>query len=39
MGMYRKPVNKQRSAKKFRRDLRTTKAPNIRAVARGGFRL
>lgn len=37
--MYRKPVNKQRSARRFRRDLQRTKAPNIRASARGGFRL
>lgn len=39
MKMYRKPVNKARSARKFRGDVRRTKAPNVMGTARGGFRL
>jgi len=39
MKMYRKPVNKGRSARKFRRDVGRTKAPNVAAAARGGIRL
>lgn len=37
--MYRKPVNKQASAKSFRRQVGKTKAANVAAVMRGGIRL
>lgn len=38
--MHRMPVNKQRSAKVFKRQLRKTKAPNMKAAPmRGGIRL
>ncbi|QXP08561.1 MAG: hypothetical protein [Arizlama microvirus] len=38
--MHRKHVNKHNSAKKFRNNLRNTKAPNMRgAPMRGGIRL
>ena len=37
---YRKPVNKARSAQKFRRHVAQTKAPNVsKAPMRGGWRL
>jgi len=40
MSMYRKPVNKSRSAHKFKRNISKTKAPNMRAAPmRGGIRL
>lgn len=34
----RMPVNKYRSAKKFRSSMTRTKAANVQAVPRGGFR-
>lgn len=37
--VYRKPVNKRRSAGKFRRNTRSTKAMNFAAPMRGGIRL
>lgn len=37
--MKRFPVNKGRSAKKFRRDISRTKLPNVAAPTRGGYRL
>ena len=37
--MKRFAVNKSRSAKKFRGDQSRTKAANVKAVMRGGFRL
>lgn len=37
---YRRPVNKGRSARKFRKQASRTKALNVRAMPmRGGFRL
>ncbi|QXP08063.1 MAG: hypothetical protein [Arizlama microvirus] len=40
MGMYRKAVNKRKSASSFRRNVKRTKSPNIRsAPQRGGWRL
>lgn len=40
MGMYRKSVNKRRSAKSFRRNVGRTKSANVRsAPQRGGWRL
>ena len=40
MGTYRSPVNKGRSAAKFRRNVGRTKALNLRpTVTRGGIRL
>lgn len=35
----RKPVNKFKSAKKFRKDVRKTHPKNVARVSRGGFRL
>lgn len=38
--MHRMPVNKHRSAKQFKRNIRKTKAPNMKAAPmRGGIRL
>lgn len=38
--MRRSPVNKHKSAKRFRNDTRHTKAPNmVNAPMRGGWRL
>jgi len=37
--MYRSPVNKHKSAKQFKRNVRKTKAANMGAVMRGGIRL
>lgn len=37
--MYRKAVNKFKSAKAFRRNSGKTKAANVKAVMRGGIRL
>lgn len=38
--MFRRPVNKQRSAKQFRRNTKRTKQINLRGGAsRGGIRL
>lgn len=37
--MWRKPVNKRRSAAKFRRDINRTKVINVKSVQRGGIRL
>lgn len=38
--MHRKPVNKHRSAQQFKRNVRHTKAPNMKAAPmRGGIRL
>ncbi len=38
--MYRKPVNKRRSARSFRKNAKRTKAANIqKAPQRGGWRL
>jgi hypothetical protein len=38
--MYRKPVNKYRSAKSFRRNAKRTKSANMsKAPQRGGWRL
>ncbi len=38
--MYRKPVNKRRSARSFRKNTRRTKAANMqKAPQRGGWRL
>jgi len=40
MSLYRKPMNKHRAAKKFRRGVSKTKAINMRTMPqRGGFRL
>ena len=40
MAMYRKPVNKRKSAKTFRRNASKTKAANMqKAPQRGGWRL
>lgn len=40
MGLYRKHVNKNKSARSFRRNVGRTKSPNIRsAPQRGGWRL
>ena len=40
MSLYRKPMNKNAAAKKFRRGVSKTKALNMRnAPQRGGFRL
>jgi hypothetical protein len=36
---YRKSVNKGRSAKKFRKHSRRTKAANMKGPMRGGIRL
>ena len=36
--MRRHPVNKHRSAKKFRKQVGHTKAANMRGPMRGGFR-
>lgn len=37
--MYRKSVNKSRSARRFRGQVSHTKALNMKGLARGGFRL
>jgi hypothetical protein len=38
--MYRKPVNKRRSARSFRKNAKRTKAANMtKAPQRGGWRL
>nr|QJB20975.1 MAG: hypothetical protein [Microvirus sp.] len=37
--MHRKPVNKFKSAKNFRRNVAKTKAANFIGVMRGGIRL
>lgn len=38
--MHRKPVNKMKSAKRFKRDVRKTKSLNMKAgPMRGGIRL
>lgn len=38
--LKRKPVNKSKSVKKFRKNVSKTKAPNIKAMPmRGGIRL
>jgi hypothetical protein len=38
--MYRKPVNKRRSARSFRKNTRRTKSANMsKAPQRGGWRL
>lgn len=38
--MHRRPVNKSRSAKQFRRNMRRTKSVNMKgAPMRGGIRL
>jgi hypothetical protein len=38
--MYRKPVNKRRSARSFRKNVRRTKSANMqKAPQRGGWRL
>ena len=38
--MYRKPVNKRRSARTFRRNAKRTKSANLqKAPQRGGWRL
>lgn len=38
--MFRKPVNKHRSASAFKRNVGRTKAPNMKAAPmRGGIRL
>jgi len=38
--MYRKPVNKRRSARSFRKNARRTKSANLsKAPQRGGWRL
>ena len=40
MGLYRKSVNKGKSARSFRRNVKRTKSPNLRsAPQRGGWRL
>lgn len=40
MGLYRKSVNKNRSAGTFRRNVKRTKSANVRsAPQRGGWRL
>lgn len=35
----RRPVNKRRSARSFRKDVRKTRAVNLVAPSRGGYRL
>lgn len=37
--MHRKHVNKHRSAKQFRHNVKHTKSPNVAAPMRGGIRL
>lgn len=37
--MYRSPVNKNKSAKQFRRNVSRTKAANVTLMQRGGIRL
>lgn len=37
--LKRKPVNKTKSAKRFRHQTRKTKAANMNGLARGGWRL
>jgi len=37
--MFRKNVNKHKSAKNFRKNLGKTKAANFKGVMRGGIRL
>lgn len=37
--LKRKPLNKARSAQKFRKQVGRTKAANMRGPMRGGFRL
>lgn len=37
--LQRHPVNKARSAKRFRSQTRRTKAANLNGLARGGWRL
>ena len=37
--MHRRPVNKFRSARKFKGQVRKTAAVNMRRPGRGGFRL
>lgn len=37
--MHRQPVNKYKSARGFRRDVRTVKALNMAGPMRGGIRL
>lgn len=37
--MFRAKVNKQKSAKNFRKNLAKTKAANFKGVMRGGIRL
>lgn len=39
MAMYRRPVNKSRSAASFRSKTKRTKAANMRGLARGGWAL
>lgn len=39
MAFKRRPVNKARSAKKFRKDAKRTKAVNVLRPARGGYRI
>lgn len=37
--MFRRPVNKSRSSRRFSRSVRRTKVLNVRSVQRGGYRL
>jgi len=37
--MFRRSVNKNQSAKRFRSNVRRTKGANVMAVQRGGIRL
>lgn len=37
--MKRRPVNKGKSARKFRGQVSTTKAQNVKRPGRGGFRI
>lgn len=36
---FRRPVNKQRSATKFRKQVKSSKAVNFARPGRGGFRM
>lgn len=37
--MRRRPVNKSRSARSFRKQIKRTQPVNVRAPGRGGYRL
>lgn len=37
--MFRRPVNKYKSARSFKHNVKRTKAANMKGLARGGWRL